>query len=71
MSGNEPSQTTSVWWDNNAQTAAPMGNVAAMRARDHDFPDDHAHYSCCCGSSFTASADAGTTCPRCGDGQPW
>lgn len=52
-------------------TSAPPGNVAAMRARDHDHPNDNALYSCVCGSSFTAPVAAATPCPHCGNGQPW
>lgn len=47
------------------------GTVAAMRARDHDQPDDTAFYSCACGLGFVTEVSSSPTCPSCGGGQPW
>jgi hypothetical protein len=50
-------------------TTHPLAPEA--RVREAGGPEDHAHYTCCCGMVFSASVSASVRCPACGVDQDW
>ena len=52
--------------DPRAARPAPLSDVPSAAGIQ-----DHAHYACDCGHSFSAGVSTSVDCPRCGAGQAW